>query len=61
MILWAAVTTERPIDEGQLRAQCGQRFASIFVPKRFVVLDALPTNEAGKLDRLRLAQILKAN
>lgn len=56
--VWAAITVDRPVDEGLLRAQCERRFASVFVPKRFVVLKTFPTNEGGKIDRHRVAEML---
>jgi acyl-coenzyme A synthetase/AMP-(fatty) acid ligase len=57
--VWAAIRSRQKIDEDKLRAHCEQKLASIFVPKRFIKMDVLPTNEAGKLDRSRLSQMVK--
>jgi len=59
--VWAAIQSRQMIEENKLRAHCEQKLAGIFVPKRFIVMDALPTNEAGKLDRSRLAEIVTSN
>jgi len=56
--VWAVIRPLKQIDEQLLRAHCEQRLVGIFVPRRFIVMEALPTNEAGKLDRERLAQLL---
>jgi acyl-coenzyme A synthetase/AMP-(fatty) acid ligase len=55
--LWAAVVARSTIDEKALRSLCEARLGPAFVPSRFVVVDALPRNEGGKLERARLSEL----
>ncbi len=50
----AFVEAEGPIDSAALLAALGARLASFKVPKELVVLDALPRNALGKLDKPQL-------
>jgi acyl-coenzyme A synthetase/AMP-(fatty) acid ligase len=53
----AFVCSER-IDVEKLQAYCRQRMPPVFVPAQIAVLDALPINTMGKVDRTRLKQSL---
>jgi acyl-CoA synthetase (AMP-forming)/AMP-acid ligase II len=51
------VVVARPgarIDEEELRAFCRAQLAGYKCPKRFVVLDALPRNSMGKVEKFRV-------
>ncbi len=47
---------DRAPDEADLRAHCGTRLAKFKIPREFVVIEALPRNDAGKVDRTALRQ-----
>jgi O-succinylbenzoic acid--CoA ligase len=46
------------LDDAELRRLCQARLASFKVPRRFVWVDALPRNAAGKLERAGLKRLL---
>lgn len=52
----AFVVLHQPEDEASLRAFCAERLARFKVPKYFVVLDAMPLTDSGKIDRKKLKQ-----
>ena len=52
----AFVVLRAAMDPEELRGWCRARLAPYEVPKRFVVVDELPRNAAGKLMRTRLAE-----
>jgi len=54
--IWAAFVSREPIEESLLRHHCAQVLTPAAVPKRFIRVEKLPHNEAGKLDRLRVPQ-----
>jgi len=55
----AVVVARKPApSEQDLEAWCRGRLAGFKIPKRFVFLDALPTNEMGKVDRGALARLV---
>ena len=56
--LWAAVVLRSPLDEEALRHHCAQRLGGAFAPAHFAVVDDLPRNAAGKLDRAALASLV---
>jgi len=56
--VWAAVVCSEKIDAENLRAQCRPRMPTVFVPARIVILDTLPVNATGKVDRTRLKHML---
>ena len=58
--VWAALVCREAIDIEQLRAFCRSRIPPEFLPTHFRVLDALPVNTTGKMDRPRLKQMLSA-
>ena len=47
----------RAIDEEALRRHCAQQLGGAFAPAHFAVVESLPLNEGGKLDRSRLAAL----
>jgi acyl-coenzyme A synthetase/AMP-(fatty) acid ligase len=56
-VLWAAVVAHTGFDEAALRTHCVRQLAAGYIPARFLVVDQLPRNEFGKLDRTRLPRI----
>jgi acyl-coenzyme A synthetase/AMP-(fatty) acid ligase len=56
--IWAAFVSGEPIEDSLLRQHCAQLLAPAAVPKRFIRVDKLPHNEAGKLDRLLVPQLV---
>jgi acyl-CoA synthetase (AMP-forming)/AMP-acid ligase II len=48
------------IDEAQLREEMLRQLGRIYVPERFIAVDALPENAVGKVDRNALAARLRA-
>ena len=59
--VWAVIASRQAIDESRLWQHCRDKLAEIFVPKRFIMVDQLPRNEMGKLDRPQIAQIVQEN
>jgi len=55
----AAVVVRGLLGDAELRGHCRARLAAFKVPRRFVLLDALPRNAAGKVDREALARLLQ--
>jgi acyl-CoA synthetase (AMP-forming)/AMP-acid ligase II len=55
--IWAALAS-RDVNEAQLRALCQGLLPPAFMPRRFIRIDEIPTNEMGKIDRRRLAERL---
>jgi O-succinylbenzoic acid--CoA ligase len=51
----AFVVLREPVTAEDLRAWCADRLAAFKVPKRVEVVDGLPRNSGGKLERGRLA------
>jgi acyl-CoA synthetase (AMP-forming)/AMP-acid ligase II len=56
--IWAAIVGGEPIDHESLRAHCRPSMPLAFVPKHILPLETLPVNAAGKVDRLRLKQMI---
>ncbi|CAF2949879.1 unnamed protein product [Rotaria sp. Silwood2] len=42
------------MNEEQLREYCCQHLPSYMIPSRFILLEQMPLNQSGKLDRMRL-------
>jgi acyl-CoA synthetase (AMP-forming)/AMP-acid ligase II len=57
--LWAAVVPRSRIDEDALRRHCAQTLGGAFAPAHFAVVEALPMTDGGKLDRSRLASLVR--
>jgi len=57
--LWAALVCRSDLDLKALQEHCAHRLGSAFVPRHFTRLESLPRSAAGKLDRPRLAELLK--
>jgi acyl-CoA synthetase (AMP-forming)/AMP-acid ligase II len=59
--VWAAVVyPEQKLDIEALRAHCRAQIPPPFVPARVVTLEALPLNDTGKVDRIRLKEMVTA-
>jgi fatty-acyl-CoA synthase len=56
--VWAAVVCSKKIDPARLREHCRPRMPAVFVPAHIVVVDALPVNDLGKVDRPRVKDLL---
>jgi acyl-coenzyme A synthetase/AMP-(fatty) acid ligase len=56
----AAVVCREKLDERALRKHCETRIPRSFTPARYCVVDELPHNEMGKLDRRRLEELLQS-
>ena len=56
--IWAALASREGVNEAQLRALCQGLLPPAFMPRRFIRIDEIPTNEMGKVDRRQLADRL---
>lgn len=56
--VWAGIVCGEGIDIESLRAHCGARLPTVFIPAHIVRIDALPLNATGKVDRARLKEML---
>jgi malonyl-CoA/methylmalonyl-CoA synthetase len=54
----AFVEIDRPVDAEALRLALGERLASFKIPRTIHVLDALPRNAMGKVEKHRLRELL---
>lgn len=59
--LIAFVVAEQPVDPAAVRAYLLARLPAVAVPARYVVLDRLPTQPNGKLDRRALDRLAAAS
>jgi acyl-CoA synthetase (AMP-forming)/AMP-acid ligase II len=57
--VWAAVVSRQSIDQEMLAASCRAKLPAGFVPRGFISLPELPKNQAGKLDRQKLSELIK--
>ena len=55
----AAIVGQGPFDEQRIKDHCAVKFPQQFTPTRIHVVESLPHNEMGKLDRSRLTEWLK--
>lgn len=56
--VWAAIVCSETVDPDALRGYCRQSIPWVFVPAHIVVVEALPINVTGKIDRPRLKGVL---
>jgi acyl-CoA synthetase (AMP-forming)/AMP-acid ligase II len=54
----AAVVIKQEVSEKELKAHCAEMLADFKVPKQIHILDALPRGATGKLQRLKMAELL---
>jgi acyl-CoA synthetase (AMP-forming)/AMP-acid ligase II len=57
--VWAAIVSRDGVNESQLHSYCQGVLPAAFVPRRFVRVPEIPVNEMGKVDRPRLAAVLR--
>ncbi len=56
--VWAAIVCKGKVDAEGLRAHCRHLMPSAFVPTHILMVDSLPTNATGKIDRQGLKSAL---
>ncbi|WP_406378531.1 amino acid adenylation domain-containing protein [Streptomyces sp. NBC_01618] len=56
LVAYLVEAAGRTLDTQVLKAELGERLPDYMVPAQFVVLDALPLNTSGKVDRKALAE-----
>lgn len=56
LVAYLVEAVGRTLDTQVLKAELGERLPDYMVPAQFVVLDALPLNTSGKVDRKALAE-----
>jgi acyl-coenzyme A synthetase/AMP-(fatty) acid ligase len=56
----AVIVARSPVNADALRAHCARRLSPALVPVRFVVVNSLPRNANGKLERQRLPETVAA-
>jgi acyl-CoA synthetase (AMP-forming)/AMP-acid ligase II len=57
----AAVVLEEEVTEQELKTHCAEMLADFKIPKQIHILDALPRGATGKLQRLKMAELLGIN
>jgi len=55
--VWVAIVAPGTLDESGLHRHCQASLSAQFVPRRFLLVPALPRNANGKLDRRKLAEL----
>lgn len=58
--LIACVTVNDDIKENDIKIYCGQRLASFKIPQSVLILESFPRSTAGKIQKNRLKEIIKA-
>ena len=58
--VWALVVPRTPWNESAVRAHCEMKLPMNFVPSRFIVVESLPKNASGKLERRNLISLAHA-
>jgi acyl-CoA synthetase (AMP-forming)/AMP-acid ligase II len=59
--LVAVIVGDPSVDLEALKAHCGVHLGPQFVPSRFLVVERLPRNDMGKIDRQRLAESVRGD
>jgi acyl-coenzyme A synthetase/AMP-(fatty) acid ligase len=54
----AAVVLKKEVTAQELKSHCAEMLADFKVPKQIHILDALPRGATGKLQRLKMAELL---
>jgi long-chain acyl-CoA synthetase len=57
----AAVVARLPVTLEQLRSHCRERIAYFKLPERLIIVDRIPYNETGKVNRRQLAGLIADN
>ena len=57
----ALMTTVAPVDEARLKAFCSAKLLNSFVPSYFCIVDRIPRNEMGKIDRSSLHTLVASS
>jgi acyl-coenzyme A synthetase/AMP-(fatty) acid ligase len=57
--IYALIKPQSTLDEGALRAHCQAHLQRTFVPVQFIIVDSIPRNEMGKVERKRLLELAK--
>jgi acyl-CoA synthetase (AMP-forming)/AMP-acid ligase II len=52
----AFLVVERAIEEGELDAHCRAQLAAFKRPRRYVIVEQLPRNALGKVEKRRLLE-----
>jgi acyl-coenzyme A synthetase/AMP-(fatty) acid ligase len=55
----ALIVPRSALDAQALKAFCSERLPSKFVPTQFIAVSNLPRNEMGKIERLKLLDLVK--
>ena len=56
----ALIVSPMAIDDAALRTYCENNLRTVFVPARFIPVDAIPRGGQGKIDRPRVVELAKA-
>jgi acyl-CoA synthetase (AMP-forming)/AMP-acid ligase II len=57
----AAVVARQPVTLEELRSHCRERIAYFKLPERLMIVDRIPYNQTGKVNRRQLAELIAAN
>jgi acyl-CoA synthetase (AMP-forming)/AMP-acid ligase II len=57
----AAVVARQPVTLEELRSHCRERIAYFKLPERLMIVDRIPYNQTGKVNRCQLAELIAAN
>ena len=56
----ALIVSRSALIDQALKAFCSERLPPKFVPTRFIAVSDLPRNEMGKIERLKLLDLVKS-